>query len=179
MSKSNMINRDSDVASSEASNRPLLYHQESQGSDDEVKKTVGERCKAHKWKIILVVSLIVIASSLAVVFVNHDDKPPGPTPIPPKPKPDPIPVDAGINPYFVKNGSLEISRSTCRGLLDFNQTVLNNLTMDEYIGNASAIKMHPETIPTGLNNNYTKSVSFEFGQVDFKIHKMKFSNAVT
>ena len=28
-----------------------------------------------------------------------------------------------------------------------------------------------------MNNNYTKSVNFEFGQVDFKIHKLKFSDA--
>lgn len=41
----------------------------------------------------------------------------------------------------------------------------------------SLIKLNPKNIPTGYNNNYTTSVNFEFGQVDFKIHKLKFSDA--
>jgi hypothetical protein len=37
--------------------------------------------------------------------------------------------------------------------------------------------LDPASIPTGLNNNYTKVVNFEFGQVDFKIHKLNFQDA--
>lgn len=42
----------------------------------------------------------------------------------------------------------------------------------------SLIKLDPKTIPTGYNNNYTTNVSFEFGQVDFKIHKLRFADSM-
>ena len=45
--------------------------------------------------------------------------------------------------------------------------------MNKYLAD-SAVKLNPKNIPTGHNNNYTKLVNFEFGQVDFKIHKLKF-----
>ena len=48
--------------------------------------------------------------------------------------------------------------------------------MNKYLDDG-LITLDPQTIPTGLNNNYTKTVNFEFSQVDFKIHKLNFQDA--
>lgn len=39
------------------------------------------------------------------------------------------------------------------------------------------ITLQPNTIPHGLNNNYTKNVSYDFSQVDYKITKVRFTDA--
>lgn len=47
--------------------------------------------------------------------------------------------------------------------------------MDTHL-TAALSKLDPKSIPHGTNNNYTKVIDFEFGQVDFKIHKLTFQD---
>ena len=75
-----------------------------------------DRVKTHKWKVIGVVAVLVVGIVLGFTLGGRGDDPSPPTPVPPQPvPPTPIPVDAGINPYFVKNGTLAYSKSICIG----------------------------------------------------------------
>ena len=111
-----------------------------------------------------------------ILIITMDGGGKAPKPDPPHPHPDPpgpVPINTGVNPYFIDEKTLKCTRATCSGLLGFNQTVLNGTSLNSYISN-KLIKLNPKNIPTGLNNNYSTNVGFEFGQVDFKIHKIKF-----
>lgn len=124
---------------------------------------------------------MLLAIILAIVFASKGGSDPEPTPpTPPNPPTPPIPPptpNSGVNPYFVDNSTFGVTKYAAYGQLWFNNSVVNDTQMRQHISD-SLIKLNPKDIPTGYNNNYTTNVSFEFGQVDFKIHKLKFTDAL-
>lgn len=115
--------------------------------EENASSPIKSRLKAHKWKILGAVMVIIIAIILGVVLGKGSKPTPTPTPVP-----VPVPVNAGVNPYYVDSGSLVKTRYQATGYLGFNDTVLGTSTLDEYIANKSPIKMNPKDIPTGMNN---------------------------
>jgi hypothetical protein len=63
----------------------------------------GEKVKQHKWKIVGVLVVLIVAIILGVTLSGSGgDKPsPGPGPTPPSPPDPPEPINTGYNPYFL------------------------------------------------------------------------------
>ena len=82
-------------------------------------KTMMEKAKENKGKIGLAALIVTILVVILVVSLGKGggDKPGPKPPVPPVPPvpPGPVPPNAGVNPYFVKNGTLSYTRATCSG----------------------------------------------------------------
>jgi hypothetical protein len=142
--------------------------------------------KQHKFKIIGVLVVLLVAIILGVTLSGgSDDKPkpgPGPGPTPPGPGPSPKPINAGYNPYFLNSSSLiSTSKNKVSGSLFFNQSVIDDGAeayaakyASRFGKDGEAIKLYPKNIPTGENNEYLKHITYDFSQVDYKITKVLF-----
>ena len=147
-----------------------------------------DKAKTHKWKIAAVVAVLLLALILGLTLGGKGADPTPTPPTPPNPPnpptpPNPPKPNTGANPYYVNNATLGTTKYSVVGVLEFNQTKwdsINNTngTNTTYMAaDGSLITMNPKDIPSGINNNFTTSVHFEFSQVDFKISKLNFQDA--
>jgi hypothetical protein len=66
----------------------------------------GEKVKQHKFKIIGIIVVLVVAVILGVTLGGSGDSPSPPGPTPPGPKPNPPePINTGYNPYYLDENS--------------------------------------------------------------------------
>jgi hypothetical protein len=74
---------------------------------------------------------------------------------------------------------MEKSKNKVSGILNFNQTVIDNGPKlgSGLEGLLPNISLSPGSVPTGPANAYMKNASFEFSQVDYKITKVQFSDS--
>lgn len=83
----------------------------------------GEKMKQHKFKIIGISLIVLIAIILGVTLSGGGDAPPKPKPGPgPGPGPNPIiPANTGFNPYYVDDTSvISEEKNKISGVLKFN-----------------------------------------------------------
>lgn len=145
---------------------------ETQGHTTEEGGWAG-RAKQHKWKIIGVVAVLLLALILGLTLggKKKDNNGPGPTP------PTPVPINGGYNPYYYDNSSaVSTEKNKLSGVLYFNDSVVHNPTAKYGLG-MDKIMMQPSSIPIGTNNEFIRSASFDFSQVDYKITKVVFGDA--
>ena len=123
--------------------------------------------KQHKFKIIGALVILIIAVILGVTLTGGTSpappNPPGPTPVPPTPTP--VPIDTGFNPYYLYyNTPMEKSKNKVSGILNFNQTVIDQGAKlgSGLEGLLPNISLSPGSVPTGPANAYMKNASFEF-----------------
>ena len=130
--------------------------------------------KRHKFKIIGVLVVLLVAIILGVTLSGGDDPTPVPPapPVPPTPPTPPVPINRGYNPYFLNDtSSIEMTKNKVSGVLYWNQTVIDNKTLSGY-GEDQNITLQPKSIPIGPNNKYLEAISYDFSQVDYKITKV-------
>jgi hypothetical protein len=66
----------------------------------------GEKMKQHKWKIVAVVAVLLVALILGLVLGNKSGDTPSPTPTPtPTPGPGPD-INSGYNLYYLKDADI-------------------------------------------------------------------------
>ena len=146
----------------------------------------GEKVKQHKFKIIIAVVVLIVAIILGVTLSGSSDSP-TPTPTPPGPGPGPTPgpgppVNSGYNPYFLNATSVIMrSKNKVNGRLYFNDTY--DPTPPSYRGAAQNgtglnITLTPDEIPIGENNEWIKTLEYDFSQVDYKITKVMFTDGL-
>lgn len=116
----------------------------------------GEKVKQHKWKIVGVLVVLIVAIILGVTLSGSGDKPspgPGPGPTPPGPTP-PEPINTGYNPYYLDEDTpIQVQKNKVSGHLLFNQTVIDTKGVRGF-GEDKNITLQPNEIPTGANNEY-------------------------
>lgn len=146
------------------SDKPRGILPETEGHTSDTQPTLLEKAKTHKWKIVAVVAVLLLALILGITLGGKKDPEPTPpeppTPVPPTPPIPPPTPNAGVNPYFVDLPTVGTTKYSIMGQLLFNNTLINATRMNEYLDD-SLIKMDPKIIPTGQNNNYTTTVNFE------------------
>jgi hypothetical protein len=138
----------------------------------------GEIVKKHKWKIVGVVAVVIVATILGIVLgtKGDDPKPPGP-----KPPPTPEPIDSGYNLYYLNKSNVVPTKNMVTGILSFNDTRIDNkkfLEKSKKIQDSGGIILDAkEDIPMGVvNNEYIKDVKFEFSQTDYKVSRVLFTD---
>ena len=85
----------------------------------------GEKVKQHKWKIVAVAAVLIVALILGLVLGGKsDDKPnpPGP-PVPPGPGPSP---NSGYNIYYLNDSDVTPTKNMVSGVLSFNNSYVDN-----------------------------------------------------
>ena len=82
----------------------------------------GETMKRHKFKIIGVLVVLLVAIILGVTLSGGSDpapKPVPPGPVPPTPPIPPVPINKGYNPYWVNETAfpIKVSKNKVSGVL--------------------------------------------------------------
>lgn len=143
--------------------RGILPETAGHSRDTESEGGCGEKVKQHKWKIVAVVAVLIVALILGLVLGTKGDDP---TPNPPTPGPGPEPIDSGYNLYYLNESNVTPTKNMVSGILSFNETLVNN---DKFLQKARKIKDGDaitldarQDIPMGdVNNEYIKEVKFE------------------
>jgi hypothetical protein len=171
------------------SDKPRGILPETEGHSTDVQPTLLDKAKTHKWKIAAVAAVLLLCLILGLTLGGKGDEPAPVPPTPPNPPTPPIPPtppkpNTGVNPYYVNNATIGVTKYSVMGTLMFNNSAINTTNATDgqypvgrYMSDNGSISLDPATIPTGINNNYTTSVNFEFSQVDFKISKLNFQDA--
>lgn len=118
------------------SDKPRGILPETEGHSTDVQPTLLDKAKTHKWKIVAVVAVLLLALILGLTLGGKKDEPVPPAPVPPTPPVPPIPVptpNAGINPYYINNATLGTTKYSVMGQLNFDQKKWDNITIDQYI----------------------------------------------
>ena len=102
------------------SDKPRGILPETEGHSTDVQPTLLEKAKQHKWKIVAVVGVLLLAIILAIVFASKGPGPEPTPPTPPNPPTPPIPPptpNSGVNPYYVDNTTLGLTKYSVMGQL--------------------------------------------------------------
>ena len=119
----------------------------------------------------MILGLLVLALVLAFTLSS---KSPGPSPSPIPPTPPSV-----YNPYVLVKESIFWEDSIVKGKAEIKQSTLDALnSMPKiYYSDDLVIKADPNQIPTGINNEVIRSVSFEVGQLDFNTVKVTLTDS--